>query len=256
MADLHRTHAALRKLMVATATDYSVADAGQRKTQIRDRVSRARDAADSANKNANGRIRNAPGTVNLLHIADDNVRQNHLSDTHVNFRHMNGNTKNMDAFTSSMRTLDGSLGSAQPYCSTPFMHLPRAVRRKRLKKRRALAESTPLPTALNQQTVKALVERVELLEENLLAALSMLMDYEGLSGDEREEWLDSDSDSARVYAMRVGVIDRLAHTNSPKHHIERVLEHVDADTLVASGDPPKTKEEEEERKLKEMNNNE
>lgn len=215
----------------------------------------------NANANANTRIVDGNDTVHSNHIAANQILNSHISDNGVNSRHIaasnvvsthiasasilgthistgavgsgqiangaivssdvNGSYRNGSNSTYSLRTLDNSGGGAAPFCATPFMHLNREKRLAHLAARKELLKQAQGP---REQTATALARRVEVLEHNLLNALSMLMDYEGLSGDEREEWLATDSESAQRYKELTGVMERDPATNNAKFHLERKID--------------------------------
>ncbi|QIN79587.1 hypothetical protein GBA65_14860 [Rubrobacter marinus] len=191
----------------------------------------AQAAAVSANANANGRIPNAANAVSNGHLAPG-IGGSKLGDRTlggikmivgtVGQAELNANTRNEAAAVSSMRTLDGTAGSAQPYCYTPFMHLEKAERLGRLGTRKRLRESHRKGDA---GTIAALAARVGVLEEALLMSLSMQMDYSGMSGDEREEWIEGGSPEAVEYKRKVGV-DEYRGWRDPA--LEEVLEEARA----------------------------
>lgn len=117
---------------------------------------------------------------------------------------MNNSLDNGAVDTPTFRSLDGAARSAQPYCSTPLMHLSQEERLEKLELRRRIAEAPELSKQPSPESFEALASRVELQREGFLMLSSMLMDYAHTSGDEREEAIARGEEWALAYAENVG----------------------------------------------------
>lgn len=144
--------------------------------------------------------------VNGGHITSGAVGGSEIASGAVDSGEISGNIKNPSAGAYGLRTLSGGGSTAasasdHTHSSTSFIKLEKEKRREILARRSELA-SQGQPKGLREA-----YERIDLLSSLLLDSLSLLLDYEDMTADEREQELEKDKPSTRAYKHMFSVDD-------------------------------------------------